>query len=193
MANAMLARDTSGVGGSRGLARMLNERATLDDLGLRLRSLDAERGLALESRGAVMPDPLAATASGTAARLEMKVRPVLSYLANTIRAGEKQIPYSVVSGYDWHPSLAGPGNPIVLNEWAGRELNAKVGDKVGIEYFVWESEGRLSTQNADFTVAAVVPMQGPAADRDLVPESPGITDSDRISGWDSSFLVHLAG
>jgi putative ABC transport system permease protein len=36
-----------------------------------------------------------------------------------------------------------------------------------------------------------VPMMGPAADRDLVPEYPGITDSDRIGDWDPPFPIDL--
>ena len=34
-------------------------------------------------------------------------------------------------------------------------------------------------------------MLGPAADRDLVPEYPGITDSDRVADWDPPFPIDL--
>ena len=40
-------------------------------------------------------------------------------------------------------------------------------------------------------VARIVPMMGPAADRDLVPEYPGITDSDRVADWDPPFPIDL--
>ena len=36
-----------------------------------------------------------------------------------------------------------------------------------------------------------MPIAGPAADRDLVPEYPGITDSDRVADWDPPFPIDL--
>ena len=39
-------------------------------------------------------------------------------------------------------------HPIVLNEWAARELGASVGDAVRLEYYLWEDAGRLSTRSA---------------------------------------------
>ena len=66
-----------------------------------------------------------------------------------------------------------------------------VGDPLSVEYYVWGADGRLRTQTADFRVARIVPMMGPAADRDLVPEYPGITDSDRIADWDPPFPIDL--
>jgi ABC-type lipoprotein release transport system permease subunit len=82
-------------------------------------------------------------------------------------------------------------DPIVLNEWAARDLNAAAGEVVTVEYFVWETEGRLRTESAQFRVARVVPIVGPAADRNLVPEYPGITDSARVADWDPPFPVNL--
>ncbi len=81
--------------------------------------------------------------------------------------------------------------PIVLNDWAAKDLRASVGDLVSVDYYVWETEGRLRTQTADFRVARIVPIAGPAADRDLVPEYPGITDSDRVADWDPPFPIDL--
>ena len=46
------------------------------------------------------------------------------------------------------------------------------------QYYLWHEEGRLETRQAPFRVAGIVPIRGAAADRDLVPEYPGITRAD---------------
>ena len=178
--------------------RRLREAVVLDDLGLKLRALDQRQALALESRSAMLSDALAQAGVRAAERLGMRVVPTLTYLANTIRSGDREIPYSVITAID--PSaldLSGPKAQslepaaIFLNEWAAKDLRVAVGELISVDYYVWETEGRLSTRSADFRVAAIVPMAGAAADRDLVPEYPGITDSDRLADWDPPFPIDL--
>ncbi|HEX8283451.1 MAG TPA: FtsX-like permease family protein [Pyrinomonadaceae bacterium] len=185
---------------------ILRASATLEDMGVKLRWLDAARGLALESESGMVPDALADAARGAAGRAGMKTAPVFSYLANTIRVGDREVPYSIVTAFDEETfgSLAArsqlPGAtvddkglaPVVLNEWAARELGAAVGDSVTLEYYLWEDAGRLSTRAAEFRLAGVVPVEGAAADRDLVPEYPGITGSSSMADWDPPFPVELS-
>jgi hypothetical protein len=80
----------------------------------------------------------------------------------------------------------------VLNEWAASELGASKGQPVTLEYYVWEESGRLSTRSAEFRLAGVVPIEGEAADRDLVPEYPGITSSSSLADWDPPFPIDLS-
>src|SRR5688572_23262709 len=81
--------------------------------------------------------------------------------------------------------------PIILNEWAARELDVKPGEKITLEYYVWHEGGRLETAKADFELAGTVSITGFAADRDLVPEYPGITESENMSDWDPPFPIDL--
>ena len=81
--------------------------------------------------------------------------------------------------------------PIVLNDWAARDLAVKVGDPLTLEYYLWEDPGRLVTRTADFHVAAVVPIAGAAADRDFVPAYPGITEAPTLGDWDPPFPIDL--
>jgi ABC-type lipoprotein release transport system permease subunit len=182
---------------------LLRASATLEDLGVKLRWLDAARGLALESESGMVGDGLADASRAAAERAGMSTTPVLSYLANTIRVGDRQVPYSIVTAFgdEAFDKLAGPAGSavddgsaasIVLNEWAARELGARAGDSVTLEYYVWEESGRLSTRAAEFRLAGVVPVEGAAADRDLVPEYPGITSSRSIADWDPPFPVDLS-
>ena len=60
-----------------------------------------------------------------------------------------------------------------------------------LEYYLWHEGGRLETRTAEFQFAGITPIRGIAADRDLVPEYPGITESESLSDWDPLFPVDL--
>ena len=60
-----------------------------------------------------------------------------------------------------------------------------------LDYYVWQEEGRLATKTANFRLEAIVPIEGFAADRDVAPEYPGISDSGTLSDWDPPFPMDL--
>ncbi|CAN5877223.1 FtsX-like permease family protein [soil metagenome] len=90
------------------------------------------------------------------------------------------------------PGSPSPRPPIILNEWAARALNVSEGDPVSLEYYLWHKDGRLETKTSVFQLAGIVAIAGAAADRNLVPEYPGITGSDDLSDWDPPFPVDLS-
>jgi ABC-type antimicrobial peptide transport system permease subunit len=63
---------------------------------------------------------------------------------------------------------------------------------VTLEYYLWQEGGRLSTATTEFQLVGVVPIEGIAADRNLVPEYPGITGTESLSDWDPPFPVDLS-
>ena len=129
-------------------------------------------------------------------------QPVLTYLANTLRIGQREIPYSTVAAIDFamQPPL-GPfddreGKPvprladgeIALNAWAADDLDAKVGDEVEVVFFEPEStHGDVRERSTKLRLAAIVPLTGAAADPHLTPELPGVTDQTSIADWDPPF------
>ncbi|HEX5888433.1 MAG TPA: FtsX-like permease family protein, partial [Pyrinomonadaceae bacterium] len=185
------------------LLSLLKDKATLEDLGLKLRVLDEQKVLSLESSSNIIDDTVANAAQESAAALSLKTFSVLSYLANSISAGDRSVPYSLVSAIDnnilntlrftgLYAFDSYTGLPsIFLNEWTVRELNAKVEDKITLEYYVWHEGGRLETAKADFTLLGTVVMSGSGADRDFVPEYPGITESENMADWDPPFPIDL--
>lgn len=193
------------------IADILKDTFSLEDLGIKLRVLDNQRGIALESESAIISDELYANAVDAASKNHLTALPILSYLANAIRLGEGEVPYSIVTAINpeafevmHHHYGHGPGPiadsvsadvvalpPIVLNQWAASDLNAKRGDKVTLEYYLWEDNGRLQTRSADFMVDAIVPLNDEAVDRDLVPDYPGLTETENIADWDPPFPVDL--
>jgi ABC-type antimicrobial peptide transport system permease subunit len=179
--------------------RILRDKFTLADPGLKLRALEQQRAISLESDSAVINDFLAGKAKAVAEKSNLRAAEVLTYLANTIRLGDREIPYSLVTALDqesYRGLLAGSSAPqtdnqIILNEWAARDLGAKIGDSVTLDYYLWREEGRLDTQSARFEVAAITPMRDVAADRNLAPDYPGITDTDSLADWDPPFPIDL--
>ncbi|MGI9065172.1 MAG: FtsX-like permease family protein, partial [Pyrinomonadaceae bacterium] len=201
------------------LGRILRDTTSLEDYGTKLRVLNEQEALSVESSAGFVREALAERVDLAARSVETTgALPYLSYLINSIRRNDgREIPYSIVTGvdgevrevmqHDDRGHLAGcdaslpAGNgsvpatahlpPIMLNEWAGSDLQAKVGDRVTLDYYVWLEEGRLATRSAEFRVACIIPMEGIAADRDLVPDYPGITESETLGDWDPPFPIDL--
>jgi putative ABC transport system permease protein len=154
------------------------DKVTLDDLGIKIRPL--ANALSIESDSAVLSDALVEKVK----QVDPAAQPVFSYLANAIRIGAREVPYSLVTAVGDRPGL-------YLDDWAAKDLGAKIGDAVTLEYYYWEPSGSLITRTATFPLSGILPMTGIAVDRDLVPEYPGITGADTIGSWDPPFPIDL--
>ncbi len=119
-------------------------------------------------------------------------RPILTYLANLLRAGTNATPYSMVTaaGAPYTPADM-RDDEMVVNQWLAEDLQVKAGDKVELTYFVPESGAHLIEATNTFRVRGIVPMELPWADRTLMPEFPGIEKAESTRDWDAGFpLVH---
>lgn len=174
---------------------------TLADLGLRVEPADGHA--IVESADHVLSVGVEETvldAAGDAA-----VLPVQSYLANSIEAGGRSVPYSTVAAIGERPArpwasltLVGGGDAptpgareVLLNAWAASDLGVKAGDDVTLRYFVLGPGESLEELGTTFRVAGVVAMTGLAADRRLTPEYPGLRDAEDMAAWDPPFPVDL--
>ena len=166
---------------------------TLDDLGLRTRSGPSGETI-VESRAGFITDALADRASDIARRDNRSMTPVLTYVANSIRIGNREIPYSTIAAIDQaaiiNRAMDTP-RPLFLNEWAAQDLGAGIGDTVTLDYYLWSDEDGLQTGSSQFTFAGVVPMSGMGGDQTLTPEYPGISDAADMTSWDPPFPVDL--
>jgi len=89
--------------------------AALDDLGLRIRTTTPGATL-VETRAGLLTDDLVTTIEDIAARDKRMIVPALTYVANSIRVGDREVPYSTVSaidldGYNRMLGAVGPGDP----------------------------------------------------------------------------------
>ena len=78
----------------------LRERTQLDDFALRVRVLDGPGALVVESAAGLLSDDVVAAAGTAAAEMQMGQQPILTYLANAIRLGDRITPYSLVTALD---------------------------------------------------------------------------------------------
>ena len=199
------------------LEQILKDTATLEDYGIKLRVLNQQKELSVESFSGLVPDEMAKQVDAAAQSSRSSGGwPFLSYLVNGIRRDDgREIPYSIVTGVEdkmleWmqHNELghmrgcdasAGVGAvpatanlpPLLLNQWAASDLQVKIGDRVTLDYYLWRDEGKLDTASTAFRVSCILPMKGLALDRDLVPDYPGITESESFSDWDPPFPIDL--
>lgn len=181
------------------LQPMMQAVAQLTDLQISVRALAGPRVVSIGSDGGLIDDAAAVALTESLGRAGMSSQPVLTYLANTLRVGDRRVPYSLVAALDLDmvapllpprgPETAHATQPVVLNAWAAGELKAAVGDQLTLDYFVWEEPGRLATRSAEFQLAAVVATE--AGDRDLAPTFPGISDSPTLADWDPPFPIDL--
>jgi putative ABC transport system permease protein len=176
----------------------------LQDLGVKLTSIDEPRTIIVEHASGIVSEALESAVRQAAAKIGIEPVPVFTYLANSIRKGDRQIPYSLITATDLRLLPSGPrvqtsltvqpprADAIVLNEWAARELNATPGDRLDVDYFRWDAVKGLTTHQSAFTVDRVVPIAGVAADRRLAPEYPGITGANSLADWDPPFPIDLS-
>lgn len=169
---------------------------TLEDYGLTLD--EARLGVfQLESSALVLPPEVEAAAR--AAWRDESVAGATTYLANTLRRGERSVPYSTVTGVEAVPGVEG-GPPlasdrVVLNRWAADDLEARPGDEVVLTYYEPEStHGALrEAPPLKLVVEAIIDLEDSsgaptaAADRRYTPRLEGVTDAKSINNWDLPF------
>ena len=166
---------------------------SLDDLGLRTRPGPADTTV-VESRAGLIPDNLANEIARITTGAGARATPALTYVANAIRIGSREVPYSTVTAIDFESDRRNENDPrplLWLNEWAAADLGAKAGDTVTLDYYLWSDEEGLSTHSAEFRLAGTVSMDGIGGDQTLTPEYPGISDAADMSSWDPPFPVDL--
>src|SRR5688572_18251684 len=165
--------------------------AQLEDVGLNTKVLTTPGpALSIGADAGLLDAPRAAAVTKALTGSDLSVQPMFAYLANTLRVGDREIPYSLVTALNDPNDTNDPNDPnaIVLTDWAARDLNAKPGDSVTMEYYLYD-EGQVVTRSAMFRVARIVPLS--TGDRDMAPTFPGISDSPTLESWDPPFPVDL--
>jgi ABC-type antimicrobial peptide transport system permease subunit len=154
--------------------------------------------ISVESRSLLIEPAVERTALEVTKEMGLRAAPTLVYLANSISDGKQSIPYSIVAALD--PQLPPPLGPllpsnekpladdeILLAEWPESPIKPKPGDSITLTYFEPEQEGRLKETSKTFRLRGFVPLAGVAADPDLTPAFPGITDKLTLGDWDPPF------
>ena len=189
------------------LQNRLHQVLKLEDLGLVLRHVSSESigavgYLSLESTQFLLKPGIIEAAQAVAIERRTLSLPILTYLANSITANGRTIPYSTITGLDTQRAFSlkltdgSPAPPladdeILLNEWAALDLETEVGEQIDVTYYIVGPREKLLTRGAQFRLKGVVAIEGLAADRGLTPEFPGIHEADDMSEWNAPFPIDL--
>ena len=204
-ANLLLIGPGNGDGPTREAAEAAMNRVwRLDDASLDLKPL-ADRGVVELTTKRILLDPPVARAAAE----RDDALGVLTYLVNELRVGDRATPYSMVAAVG--PLMADmpvgarrrmaehlpagladlADDEILINTWLADDLGAAVGDRLTLAYYVPGSTGRLETASATFRVGGVVPIEGPAADPTLMPQFPGVSDTEDCNQWEPGVTIEL--
>jgi ABC-type lipoprotein release transport system permease subunit len=118
--------------------------------------------------------------------------PLVTYFVNELADGAKTTPYSMVTAMG-RPVVPDGMKPdeILLNQWLAEDLQAKPGDTTRLKYYAVGMAHRLEEKTAEFKVRGVIPIEGEAADRSLMPEFPGIAKAEKTENWDAGFPIQM--
>ena len=177
-------------------AAALRESFQLADADLELRELPEAGAPELRSRRVFLDDAVARAAVGAApGALE-----ILTYFVNELRVGDRATPYSIVSAL----GEAAPGTPaakllppdmaddeIVINSWLADDLDAQPDETLELRYYVLGPMRSLEERAARFRIRGVVPIEGAAADRELMPIFPGLAGVDNCRDWEPGVPIDL--
>ncbi len=172
-----------------------------EDAALVVKPSPNSREFLVESERIVLDRSAADTVRAAAADSGFTSEEVLTYLANSIEANGRTVPYSTVTALDaWPESLRltgadgieGPApGEIILNEWTADDLGAVPGQAVTLTYYMVGPESTLETASREFRLAGIARMEGAALDRNYAPTYKGMSDRARISNWDPPFPMDL--
>ena len=190
-ANILLATDVDETAANDQLHAAMQSCWTLADADLELRRLESIDKLELRSRRIFIENDTGAEAlkAGT------NTVGILAYFVNEIRLGEKATPYSMVAAVDSGPgvgSLIPAGmrsDEIVINQWLADDLGATVGDSIEMTYYLVGPMRQLYERTNAFEVVRIVPMEGAAADPNLMPDFPGLTNVENCRDWEAGIPI----
>lgn len=176
----------------------LKKRWRLADAGLRMRRLPGSRAIEIRS-DRIFLEPSVAEA---AASVDPDALATFTYFVNELRAGDRATPYSMVTALGplpAAPSLAMGGpfpldmgdDEILINSWLAKDLKAGPGDVLALKYFVLGPGGRLIERTRVFNIRGEVPIAGLAADRDLMPDFPGLAKVENCRDWKPGIDIKL--
>jgi len=165
----------------------------LADAGLVLRRLQDKSMFEIRSRRVFIEESI----TSAAINAQDDSFGVLTYFVNELRSGSRATPYSMVSSVGQPDGAGGlisedlKDDEILINRWLAEDLDVTVGDEIELTYFVLGPMRALKEQKTGFQVKAILSMDNPAVDPDLMPDFPGLADAENCRDWDPGIPIDL--
>ena len=175
----------------------LEQVCTLRDQGLVVAANEEQAYVSVMSDAMLLTETQIVAAQAAAARCGAEAGVASVYLATRISRPEapesRELAYAVVAGLrpvTGEEPVPGEGEAW-LNTWAAEDLGCEVGEKLELDYLVPTDDGTYPTGSMELTLAHIVEVAGPCADRELAPNFEGMTDAESVSDWDPPFPMDL--
>ena len=123
-------------------------------------------------------------------KLEPKSKEILTYMANTIEKESRATPYSFISGGPFSKTPLHK-NEIIINSWIADDLNATIGDSIDVSYYSIGPLRKLKEEHQWFIIKDIVPIEGIYAEKDLMPNLPGLSDAGSCREWEAGVPISL--
>jgi len=156
---------------------------TLPDVGFEFVEL-SETEIELKSERIFLEPPIATGISSTIKNPQK----IFTYFINELHSNEKATPYSFVSGIS---DLDLKDDEIFINQWLANDLAAKSGDQIELTYYVLSESRSLEETTVKFIIKSIVPMRGIYADKQLMPDFPGMVNEENCRDWDPGIPIDL--
>lgn len=164
--------------------QMLFDSWTLEDAALQVVEAPADGAWELRSPRVFLDEAVQQLVENTG----LNFTPILTYFANSFKLNDLETPYSFVSSLPDNQLNEGE---VVINSWLAEDLKATVGDSITLTYFEIGPLRELTEVAKKFQVVAIQSITGYFADRMLMPEIPGLSDSENCRDWDTGVPVNL--
>ncbi len=166
----------------------LREHWQLADAELELRPLPKAGGWELSSDRVFLDPAVVEAARGAVKGAE----PIITYFVNQISSPPFLTPYSMVT------AMGAPVVPadmrddeILVNDWLADDMDLQPGETISLTYYVIGNGRALEERTNTFKVRGIVPLSGPAGDRTLMPDFPGLAQAESSRDWDAGFPIDL--
>lgn len=170
------------------LGSQLQQKATMEDFGLKLERVKSDKSEWQISTGRVFMDDSLATKMLAHFKDSYGV---LTYLVNGLSSANGKTPYSMITAVTGSRfSVLGSPLPnaepsVVISSWLAEDQSLKVGDKLDLRYFVMGLGRNLTEKTTSFTVSGILPMTDPRLTKAWTPDFPGVSDVDNCRDWNT--------
>lgn len=157
------------------------------DMGISILHLDQAQKIEIQSDRIFIDPPVARVVTNAFPQAE----PLLTYLVNTMQAGENSTPYSFVTAAGEPYVKVSQPDGITLNQWAAEDLGVNTGDSVRLTYFVVGPLRALKEKSHQFLVGSIIPTAAFPADSTLMPRYPGLSEANNCRDWETGIPIDL--
>lgn len=162
----------------------LQEAWSLDDLGLKLKSVNNSNQFELSSVRVFLNEGLANSIINSQAQ----TKPILTYFVNTMSSTSGSTPYSFVTGIE-EENLS--DDEVLINSWLADDLRIGPGDSLSMSYFTVGPLKKLDVVDEVFIVKGIRQIEGFFGDKSLAPDLPGLSDAGNCRDWETGVPIDL--